>query len=252
VLPKRGLQGPLHERLPITPATCRPVAKEDRTAGFLYQYSPGYHVPQACAADDRPLKSAPRGIGQLIGNTARCPTIPLQNLCPAAHTVLPQSPERHAREARASRDLSPGYLYRYIIAVRSPALMRPKDCPCWSLPGDSDDPEHRHTPKAQSHRDGKRRQTSREIRRAVERIEKPDIVGAGIDRVFRFLANNAMLGKRLRQRRPQQFFGTPVRLGDRGLLAFFFKFDVERLTKILQQHRPCLAHCLYTYGLCLN
>ena len=129
--------------------------------------------------------------------------------------------------------------------------MRPKDRPCGSLPGDSDDTEHWHTPKAQPHRDGKGRQTSREIRRAVERIKKPDIVGAGIDRVFRFLTNNPMLGKGLAQCCPQQFFGTPVRLCDRGLLAFFFKVNGERLTKILQQHRPCLAHRLHTHGLCL-
>jgi hypothetical protein len=130
--------------------------------------------------------------------------------------------------------------------------MRPKDRPCWPLPGDSDDPEHRHTPKAQPHRDSKGWQTSREIRRAVERIEEPYVVGTGIDRVFRFLANNPMLGKCLGQRRPQQFFGTPVRLCDRGLLAFFFKLNGERLTKILQQHRPCLTHRLHTHSLCLN
>jgi hypothetical protein len=61
-----------------------------------------------------------------------------------------------------------------------------------------------------------------------------------------------VLRKRLGQHHPQQFFRTPVRLGDRGLLAFFFKFNGERLTKILQQHRSCLAHCLHTYGLCLH
>ena len=46
-------------------------------AGFLYQHRPCHHIPQPCSADDRPLKGAPRGIGQFVGNTTSRPPIRL-------------------------------------------------------------------------------------------------------------------------------------------------------------------------------
>src|SRR5262245_470031 len=161
VLPERGLQGALEKRLPITPATCRTVAKEDCPTGFLHQHCPRYHVPQPRPADNGPLKGATRGIGQFVSNAASRPSIRLQDLGPTVHAILPQSPERHAGEARASRDLSASHLQRHVITVGSPTLMRPKDRSSWPLPRDGDNPEYWHPPKAQAHRDGKGRQTGR-------------------------------------------------------------------------------------------
>src|SRR5207244_1328252 len=62
VLPKLCLQGPRYKGLPITPAACRTIAKEDGATSFLHQHSPRHHIPQPRAADDRPLERATRRI----------------------------------------------------------------------------------------------------------------------------------------------------------------------------------------------
>ena len=77
VLPKGDLQSALDKSLPITPATCCAVAKEDRTSSFLHQHRPRHHIPQPRSADDRPLKGTPRGIGQFVSNTTSRPPIRL-------------------------------------------------------------------------------------------------------------------------------------------------------------------------------